>query len=165
MSDRINAVIAEHVPLARRAVESARIPSEIDRADLFSSALQALHRFTLAHAEIPGNDFARMASPRVRHAIIDRIRTIGPFTRRHSLRVQYVAYDEEHHRATTDTGRSAMEAREAAAQRATLIGRVRRKIQRLPRRDRQILALYYFEGLTMREIGAALGVTESRISQ
>lgn len=40
-----------------------------------------------------------------------------------------------------------------------------RAIDRLPERERQILALYYQEELTLREIGEILGVTESRICQ
>jgi RNA polymerase sigma factor for flagellar operon FliA len=38
-------------------------------------------------------------------------------------------------------------------------------IDALPEQEKVVLALYYFEELTMREIGAVLGVTESRISQ
>lgn len=38
-------------------------------------------------------------------------------------------------------------------------------IERLPERERQILALYYEEELTMAEIGKVLGVCESRVSQ
>ena len=38
-------------------------------------------------------------------------------------------------------------------------------IDRLPNRERQVIALYYVEELTMKEIGAVLGVTESRVSQ
>jgi RNA polymerase sigma factor for flagellar operon FliA len=38
-------------------------------------------------------------------------------------------------------------------------------IDRLPERDRQVVALYYLEELSMKEIGQALGVTESRVSQ
>lgn len=40
-----------------------------------------------------------------------------------------------------------------------------RLIDGLPERERQVLALYYYEELTMREIGTVLGVTESRVSQ
>lgn len=35
----------------------------------------------------------------------------------------------------------------------------------LPERQREVLALYYQQSLTMKEIGAALGVGESRVSQ
>jgi RNA polymerase sigma factor for flagellar operon FliA len=38
-------------------------------------------------------------------------------------------------------------------------------IERLPERERMVIALYYDEELNLREIGAVLGVSESRISQ
>jgi RNA polymerase sigma factor for flagellar operon FliA len=38
-------------------------------------------------------------------------------------------------------------------------------IQELPERERLVMTLYYFEEMTMREIGMALGVVESRVSQ
>lgn len=38
-------------------------------------------------------------------------------------------------------------------------------IDKLPERERQVIALYYLEELTMKEIGEVLSVTESRVSQ
>ncbi len=38
-------------------------------------------------------------------------------------------------------------------------------IRRLPERERVVIGLYYYEGLTLKEIGEVLGVTESRVSQ
>jgi len=38
-------------------------------------------------------------------------------------------------------------------------------IAHLPERERLVMTLYYFEEMTMREIGLALGVVESRVSQ
>jgi RNA polymerase sigma factor for flagellar operon FliA len=38
-------------------------------------------------------------------------------------------------------------------------------INRLPERERLVITLYYYEGLTLAEIGGVLGVTESRICQ
>ena len=38
-------------------------------------------------------------------------------------------------------------------------------VRQLPERDQVIIALYYFEGLTLAEIGQVLQVTESRVSQ
>lgn len=38
-------------------------------------------------------------------------------------------------------------------------------IGKLPERERQVVALYYLEELTMKEIGEVLSVTESRVSQ
>jgi RNA polymerase sigma factor for flagellar operon FliA len=42
---------------------------------------------------------------------------------------------------------------------------LRHAIRDLRERDRIIVALYYFEGLTLSEVGQVLGVTESRVSQ
>lgn len=38
-------------------------------------------------------------------------------------------------------------------------------IDQLPERERLVVALYYYEELTLREIGEVLGVSESRVSQ
>ena len=38
-------------------------------------------------------------------------------------------------------------------------------ITSLPEREKLVITLYYYEDLTLREIGEVLGVTESRISQ
>ena len=38
-------------------------------------------------------------------------------------------------------------------------------IKKLPDRERTVIALYYYDNLTLREIGDILGVTESRVSQ
>ncbi len=38
-------------------------------------------------------------------------------------------------------------------------------VDRLPDRERLVVALYYFEGLTFKEIGRVLGVSESRVYQ
>jgi len=40
-----------------------------------------------------------------------------------------------------------------------------RAVSELQPRERQVLSLYYFEELTMKEVGAVLGVGEARISQ
>jgi RNA polymerase sigma factor FliA len=43
--------------------------------------------------------------------------------------------------------------------------RVRGAIDSLPPRERRVIALYYYGEVTMKEIGAELGVNESRVSQ
>jgi RNA polymerase sigma factor FliA len=54
---------------------------------------------------------------------------------------------------------------EAEAQTAELKDRLADAIESLPDRERLVIALYYYESLTLREIGEVLGVTESRVSQ
>lgn len=48
---------------------------------------------------------------------------------------------------------------------AELLARLERLVGELPERERLILSLYYHEGLTLKEIGALLSVTESRVCQ
>jgi RNA polymerase sigma factor for flagellar operon FliA len=54
---------------------------------------------------------------------------------------------------------------EAEANTSELKDRLADAIESLPDRERLVVALYYYENLTLREIGEVLGVTESRISQ
>ena len=56
---------------------------------------------------------------------------------------------------------SAEAATEAGAANASLM----RVVDELAERDQVVIALYYFEGLTLAEIGRVLGVSESRVSQ
>ena len=62
--------------------------------------------------------------------------------------------------------RSFLAAREAGPYRVAE-GRdlLKRAIIGLPRAERLMVVLYYIEGLTMKEIGVAVGVSESRVSQ
>jgi RNA polymerase sigma factor for flagellar operon FliA len=52
-----------------------------------------------------------------------------------------------------------------SVERGDLSASLRRVIAELNERDQIVIALYYFEGLTLADIGKVLGVTESRISQ
>ena len=49
--------------------------------------------------------------------------------------------------------------------RGELEERLGEAINQLPDRERLVMTLYYYEEMTMREIGLALGVVESRVSQ
>jgi RNA polymerase sigma factor for flagellar operon FliA len=54
---------------------------------------------------------------------------------------------------------------DTAYQRTEVKERVRTAIASLPERERKLIGLYYFGEVTMKQIGAALGVNESRVSQ
>lgn len=60
-----------------------------------------------------------------------------------------------------DTGASPFEVYEESERRQRLAV----AIDKLPERERQVIALYYVDELNMKEIGAVLGITESRVSQ
>lgn len=50
-------------------------------------------------------------------------------------------------------------------ERRELIEVLAQEIERLPERERRVMELYYHEELNMKEVGAILGVTESRVCQ
>jgi RNA polymerase sigma factor for flagellar operon FliA len=54
---------------------------------------------------------------------------------------------------------------DAAVSEEYLLKRIRQEIGKLKERDQTILALYYYEEMTLAEIALALGLTEARISQ
>jgi RNA polymerase sigma factor FliA len=53
----------------------------------------------------------------------------------------------------------------AVADQGELRDQIADAIGALPEREKLVVALYYYENLTLREIGEVLGVTESRVSQ
>ncbi len=54
---------------------------------------------------------------------------------------------------------------QAVVDQSQLRDRIADAIAALPEREKLVVALYYYENLTLREIGEVLGVTESRVSQ
>jgi RNA polymerase sigma factor for flagellar operon FliA len=52
-----------------------------------------------------------------------------------------------------------------SAERAEAKARFRKAFAKLPARERQVAVALYVEGRTLREIGASIGVSESRVSQ
>ena len=54
---------------------------------------------------------------------------------------------------------------QAVVDQGELRDRIADAIAALPEREKLVIALYYYENLTLREIGEVLGVTESRVSQ
>jgi len=61
-----------------------------------------------------------------------------------------------------DEGKSSPTSLVLRKQRLSLLARA---IERLPEKERLAVSLYYFEGLTMREVADAMSLTEGRISQ
>jgi RNA polymerase sigma factor for flagellar operon FliA len=53
----------------------------------------------------------------------------------------------------------------SAAERAEVRAVLKRAIEELGEQERVVTTFYYYEGLTLREIGGVLNLTEGRISQ
>jgi len=45
------------------------------------------------------------------------------------------------------------------------VDRIKKALSQLSEKEMQVISFYYYEGLTLKEIGRILGVTESRVSQ
>ena len=54
---------------------------------------------------------------------------------------------------------------QSLAERREVLNALMEAVQRLPERERQVLALYYVEELTLKEIAKVIGVSESRVCQ
>jgi hypothetical protein len=57
------------------------------------------------------------------------------------------------------------EAPDAAYERCEMQNKVRAAIGSLPPREQKVITLYYYGDVTMKQIGAEIGVNESRVSQ
>jgi RNA polymerase sigma factor for flagellar operon FliA len=57
------------------------------------------------------------------------------------------------------------DAPDAAYEKLETRDRIRAALQSLPWRERKVIGLYYYGEVTMKQIGAAIGVNESRVSQ
>jgi RNA polymerase sigma factor for flagellar operon FliA len=57
------------------------------------------------------------------------------------------------------------DAPDTAYEKSETRNRVRTAISALPRREQKVIGLYYYKEATMKEIGAEIGVNESRVSQ
>lgn len=73
--------------------------------------------------------------------------------------VELTPEDAENLRASEETSPA------THAERREMTGKLRASLDRIPKRDAQIMALYYVEELTYAEIGQVLGVSESRVCQ
>jgi RNA polymerase sigma factor for flagellar operon FliA len=83
-----------------------------------------------------------------------------------SLNVQVLGEDETTiERIDTLTSQDRDANPESSAVRDLAKERFRKAFEKLPERERQVAVLLYVHNLTLREIGSALGVTESRICQ
>jgi RNA polymerase sigma factor for flagellar operon FliA len=80
--------------------------------------------------------------------------------------LQSETLEEGSERAVLDvTPSAAAEDPFALCLRSEMTGLLAQAIAELPDREHQLLALYYYEELTMKEVGAVLGIGEARVSQ
>ncbi len=117
-------------------------------------------RATLGHepsladlAEAVGSDEARLGKTIVR---LNTIESTSPFSTVESV-------DEAHLPAVMVPAEP--ERPDVQFERNEVRDRVRRRSRTLPPREQRVISMYYYSEITMKDIGTALGVNESRVSQ
>jgi RNA polymerase sigma factor for flagellar operon FliA len=158
---------------------SSGLPAHVEEADLISYGLigliAAIGRFDLTR-EIK---FETYAIPRIRGAIIDELRSLDWVPRsvrsrarqierantKLETRLQRAPTDDEMATELDTIPDAGAPDPETVVDQGELRDRIADAIAALPEREKLVVALYYYENLTLREIGEVLGVTESRVSQ
>ncbi|MCL2461802.1 MAG: FliA/WhiG family RNA polymerase sigma factor [Defluviitaleaceae bacterium] len=73
--------------------------------------------------------------------------------------------EQKHEPVMSDTGKVSVDGPEVQYERQELTRMLASAIEALNEKERKVVTLYYFEDLTLKEISAIMGVSESRISQ
>jgi RNA polymerase sigma factor FliA len=177
------------LPLVRRIATklARRLPSHIELDDLMSlgwiGLAEALSR---APISIPMEEFEAFASKRVKGAMLDYLRGLDPNARacrNAARRLSRANATGTAAQTTTDNAQASAPAKfehvdidtanpashdlpaDEMVSRSMMAEKVRKSIGDLPQREQLIVSLYYRDECTLKEIGAVLGITESRVSQ
>lgn len=163
------ALIERYLPLARNLSRRVRAvgTAVTDGDDLVSAAfiglIDAVDRFEPGR----GVPFEAYASLRIRGAMIDELRRTGERSRNAEAPEQprTVSLDgllEEDWRESLAAPEDGFD---EAFEREDLCSRVQVALDGLPPRQRELLARYYADSLTLREAGQRMGISEARACQ
>ena len=163
------ALIERYSDLAIGISRCMRIPptSLADRDDVASAAMIGLIAAVDRFDHRRGVPFEAYASLRIRGAVVDELRRVderGRADRRSESTALAVSLDAllesgAHQGPVVDDGFSERHEQE------DLKTRIQDALGRLPARQREVIARYYGDELTLREAGAKMGVSEARACQ
>ena len=177
----------QHLQLVKRVATriARRLPRQVQLDDLLSAGHEGLLDAARRFDPRKGVAFGAYAEIRIRGAVMDELRTLDfaprSLRRRHRERAQslggldasrfssaanelaphFVSTDEPDAQELPDPAALAEQQLEHRQE----LDELRAAVASLPERLQRVLALYYVEELTLKEIGAELGVTESRVCQ
>jgi RNA polymerase sigma factor for flagellar operon FliA len=141
--------------IARRL--APRLPRFVRLEEMLNDGLIGLTLAARRYDPRRGVPFGAFAAPRVRGAILDGAQERHWWSRqaRQSGTVLPAVSSLCHASAVESDAEQRMEHREWTT----------RAVRRLPDRARLVIRLYYFEGMSMKQIAQTLGISESRVSQ
>jgi len=174
------ALIERYAPMATSVARRMRVPTGavMGRDDLESAALVGLIDAVDRFDPERGVPFEGYAGLRIRGAILDELRRVDDHTRDERRRARADAVDREPeisaYGATLsldmllETGDRDWAADDESADRyeiQDLRTRVESALACLPPRQREVLARYYGDSLTLRESAVRMGISEARACQ
>lgn len=162
------ALIERYTPLAIAYARRVRLVASTvaDADDVTSAALLGLIDAVDRFEPDRGVPFEAYASLRVRGAIVDELRRMdergrgaGAQERPRAVSLDGLIEDEWQPFLAADDGLDEQFERE------DLRGRIEGALDTLPPRQRELLARYYTDALTLREAGERMGISEARACQ
>lgn len=170
----VEALIVQHLPYARAVASRAIDPRcrGADREDLVAWGVLGLVQAARRYREGSEATFGAYAAPRVRGQVLDALRERDPLTR--SARQAYRAareIDPDLPSPAVEVSldrymEHGLEPPVVARCRAGRDGRwerVSRELRSLPSAERAVLVLSYGRGMTLKEIGRRVGLSESGV--
>lgn len=169
-------LITEHMGMAKRIARAfaRRLPPSVCVDDLESIALVGLSEAALRYDTSRDEPFGAFAAKRMRGAILDELRRLDPHSRRERREIEeaaargeateqrmLVAYDD----AWCAANDNERESRAHEIDHGRLVRALESALEALPTRERDVVDMYYGQAMSLQEIGAAYGVTESRACQ
>ena len=173
-------LIERYAPLATAMARRMRVPTSalMGRDDIESAALIGLIDAVDRYDPARGVPFEGYAGLRIRGAVLDELRRLDDHTRdeRRRARVVVDAQDPEiaaYHATLSldlllESGDRDWAAEDESNDRyesQDLRTRVESALRCLPPRQREVLARYYGDSLTLRESAARMGISEARACQ
>ena len=173
-------LIERYAPLATAMARRMRVPTNAltGRDDLESAALVGLIDAVDRYDPKRGVPFEGYAGLRIRGAVLDELRRVDDHTRDQRRRARTVADDTDPEigafRVTLsldlllesgDRDWAAEDLTDDRYESQDLRGRVESALRCLPPRQRELLARYYGDALTLRQSAVRMGISEARACQ
>jgi len=173
-------LIERYAPLATAMARRMRVPTNAltGRDDIESAALVGLIDAVDRYDPDRGVPFEGYAGLRIRGAVLDELRRVDDHTRDERRRARAIADDVDPEigafRMTLsldlllesgDRDWAAEDGTDDRYESQDLRGRVESALRCLPPRQRELLARYYGDALTLRESAVQMGISEARACQ